>query len=717
MSGPAAPSLAISRILRPSSIAIIGASARANSVSRAVLDNLTGNGYTGAVHLVGRQPGEMAGRAVLGSVAELPGELDLAVLAVPAAAVPETLAVLAGRAAGAVCFASGFAETGAAGRAAQARLGETARTTGPRLLGPNCLGFFNYVDGVHVKMAPMARQRLMPCDRGPAVAVAAQSGSLAAHVVGSLAERGVPVAYSVTTGNEADLGLADCVEFFSQEPLIGTIALYAEQIRHPRRFLAAVAAARDAGKTVTLLHPGRSAASRAATQSHTGALSGDHALISTVLSGAGVAVAQTLEELIDITELLRRFPEPRPGGLVSITGSGAVGVLVQDYCDELGLPLAELSAGTQEELAKRLPDYLSVHNPLDLGTGLAVDPAVVPATVGTAAADPGTGSVLVSLPYLKQETLRVVLEGFIAETGRTGGSVPAIFSVAEEDRALSPDTTELTQHSGVVVSRSPERAVRSLARLNKIGRIARRRHRRPRAAVVPLGPGTGPLPEWQAKQLLREAGIAVPEGALATDGDQAVRIAGQLGYPVAVKAQAAALTHKSDLSAVALGLSDANAVRSAYDQVTGMAAAARPDLRLDGVLVEEMAGAGVELVIGARRDPQWGPVLLVGLGGIWIESLRDVRLLPPDLEPADITGELTRLRGAALFTGTRGSAPVDLTAVAAIAARVGDLMLSNPRITEVDLNPVIARPDGATAVDALIVTGEAADNLGEAADD
>jgi acetate---CoA ligase (ADP-forming) len=703
---PATPSLAISKIVRPSSIAIIGASARANSVSRTVLDNLTGNGYAGAVYLVGRKPGEMAGRPILGAVAELPDELDLAVLAVPAAVAPETLAALAGRAAGAVCFASGFAETGAAGRAAQLRLAETARTTGPRLLGPNCLGFFNYVDGVYVKMTPMARQQPMPRDRGPAVAVAAQSGSLAAHVVGSLAERGVPVAYSVTTGNEADLGLADCVEFFSQQPLIGSIALYAEQIRHPRRFLAAVAAARDAGKTVTVLYPGQSAASRAATQSHTGALSGDHALISTVLSGVGVAVAQTIEELIDLTELLRRFPEPRPGGLVSINGSGAVGVLLQDYCDQLGLPLSELSADTQEALAGRLPDYLSVHNPLDLGTGLAVDPGVVPAAVGAAVADPGTGSVLVTLPYLKQETLRFVLEGYIAETGPQVGRVPAIFSVAEEDRPLWQDTAELARRSGAVVNRSPERAVRSLARLSEVGRVARRRLRHPQAAVVPLGPDIGPLSEWRAKQLLRSVGIAVPEGALVTDGDQAVRVAGQLGYPVAVKAQAAALTHKSDLSAVALGLADADAVRCAYDRVTSMAAAALPGIGLDGALVEEMVGAGVELVIGARRDPQWGPVLLVGLGGIWIESLRDVRLLPPDLEPAAIADELARLQGAALLTGTRGSTAVDLTAVAAMAARVADLVLANPRISEVDLNPVIARPDGATAVDALIVTGE-----------
>jgi acyl-CoA synthetase (NDP forming) len=705
-----APLLAISTIVRPSSIAIIGASARANSVSRTVLHNLTDNGYPGTIYLVGRKSGEMAGHPVLRSVAELPDELDLAVLAVPAAAVPETLAGLAGRAAGAVCFASGFAETGAAGQAVQTRLGEIARTTGPRLLGPNCLGFFNYVDGVHVKMAPMERQRLMPRDRGPAVAVAAQSGSLAAHVVGSLAERGVPVAYSVTTGNEADLGLADCIDFFSQEPLIGSIALYAEQVRDPRRFLASVAAARGAGKTVTILHPGRSAASRAATQSHTGALSGDHEVISTVLSAAGVAVAQTLEELIDLAELLRRFPDPRPGGLVSINGSGAAGVLVQDHCDQLGLPLSEFSLDSHEALAGQLPEYLPVHNPLDLGTGLAVDPGIVPAAVGTAIADPGTGSVLVTLPYLRQETMRSVLEGYIAETGPHGARVPAIFSVAEEDRPLWADTAELARRSGVVVNRSPERAVRALARLSEARRIARRRIRRPRATALPLGPGSGPLPEWRAKQLLRGAGIAVPEGALATDGDEAVTLAGRLGYPVAVKAQAAALTHKSDLSAVALGLADASAVRSGYEQVTGMAAAARPDLHLDGVLVEEMAGAGVEMMIGARRDPDWGPVLLVGLGGIWIESLRDVRLLPLDLEPADIASELTRLRGAALLTGTRGHAAVDLTAVAAIAARVADLMLSNPRITEVDLNPVIAGPDGATAVDALIITGEAADD-------
>jgi acyl-CoA synthetase (NDP forming) len=695
---------AIASLVHPESVAVVGVSARGRSASRTVIDNLLENGYEGRLHLVGRQAGELAGRTVLAGPDDLPQPVDLAIVAVPAAGVPDVVSALAGRAAAAVCFASGFAETGPTGSQAQQQLSQIARAGEIRLLGPNCLGFSNYVDGVHVRMTPMARQRLMLRDRGPAVAVVAQSGSLAAHVVGSLMERGVPVAYSMTTGNEADLELADFIEFYVQQPMVGAVAVYAEQIRRPGRFLAAVAAARAAGKSVVVLHPGRSDASRAAAQSHTGALSGDHALISAILADAGVMVAHALEELIDLTELLRLAPEPSEAGVMSINASGAVGVLVQDYVEEIGLPLAELSESTRSALGERFPDYLSVRNPLDLGTSIAVDDKIVPSAVRAAVDEPGAGSLLLSLPYLNQVSMHAVLDGFIAETTTRARRIPAIFNVAEEGRPLWPDVVELAHRGGVVMTRSPERSLRALARMRELA-VASRRHRRQiEPTALPLGLPSGPLAEWRAKEMLRSNGVPVPDGHLASSVEEAIDIADRLGYPVAVKAQSAALMHKSDLGAVALGLGDADAVRRSYQRVVAAAATRRPNLELDGVLVERMAEPGVELVIGARRDPDWGPVLLVGLGGIWIETLQDVRLLPPDLQPDDIAAELLHLKGAALLTGARGADPVDIAAVSDIAAAVGALVIAHPEIREIDLNPVIAGRRGAVVADALIIT-------------
>ena len=302
-------------------------------------------------------------------------------------------------------------------------------------------------------------------------------------------------------------------------------------------------------------------------------------------------------------------------------------------------------------------------------------------------------------------------KGF-AETTTRARRIPAVFNVAEEGRPLWPDVVELAHRHGVVMTRSPERSLRALARLRDLAVASRRHRRRIEPAALPLGLPCGPLAEWRAKEVLRSNGVPVPDGQLVGSAEKAVDIADRLGYPVAVKAQSAALRHKSDLGAVALGLSDADAVRRACRRVRAAVAARRPDLELDGVLVERMAEPGVELVIGARRDPDWGPVLLVGLGGIWAETLHDIRLLPADLQPGDIAAELLHLKGAALLTGARGTDPVDIAAVAGIAAAVGALVITHSEIREIDLNPVIAGRRGAAVADALIIAApEDADEL------
>ncbi len=548
-------------LLRPESIAVLGVSARADAPSRSVLRNLVAGRYTGQLHLVGRSGGNLDGHPVLSEVEALPEPVDLAILAVPAAVAVDTVGRLAGRARSAVCFASGFAETGTEGRLLQDRLADAARDAGVRLLGPNCLGFSNHVDDVFVRMTPMTAPDPMERDRGPAVAIVAQSGSIGAHLVGSLTARGVPVAYSVSTGNEADLDLADFVAAFAHDDAVGVVAVYAEQIRRPSEFVAAVETVGAAGRHIVVLHPGRTEASRSTARSHTGAMSGDVAVISAIIADRGAVVVPALEELIDVAELLRSGVRPRPGGLVSINGSGAMGVLMQDAASDAGVPLVELSVTATRKLREELPDFLVATNPLDLGTGLAIDPGIVGRSAAAVAGDPGVGAVLVTLPYLSRGSMTTAVEGFGRAVADT--KVPAILSMAEEGRPLWPEAVEAASRLGVVLARSPERALRTLTRvLQAVPEQRRRRPAHPREGALDVPSGV--VLEWRGKELLRARGFPVPRGALARTAEEAVRIAARIGGPVAMKVQAPSIQHKSDSGGVALAVSGEADVRDTF---------------------------------------------------------------------------------------------------------------------------------------------------------
>lgn len=698
---PAAATVA--RLINPRSVAIIGASAKPGAPSGEIVKNLVRNGYTGEIHLVGRTASTVGGRDIRTSVADLPRDVGLAILALPAAAVLGTLGELAARGVrGAVCFASGFAELGEEGRRLQEQIAETARGLGIRLIGPNTVGYFNYVDSFHVAMVDMGELPPMPRDRGPGLAVIAQSGGIAAYLASSLLQRDIPVSYSITTGNEADLDIAAFLEFIAADDCTGGVLVYAEQIRDPGRFRAAARAARSGGKHVVILHAGRSEGARDVTQSHTGALTDDYRLVRTLLEHAGVAVVDSLEELIDVGQLLLRFPQPPVAGLGLVSASGALCAIGQDYCDTLGLDIPALSAGTDAALRSVLPPYLSARNPLDLGTGISLESgvAMLATSLRALAADPAIGGVVVSIPVQNQPQSRALLKAFV---DGTAGKFPAIYVVQAEDLPFWDDFAELARDTGAILMRSPERAMRALAALTRFGRLLAR-GRRP-VAVVPA-PGllpAGTLPEWRSKEALAEIGAVIPAGDLAATADEAARIAARVGYPVAAKVQAAELPHKTDIGGVAVGIRDEAALRAAFAGLLEAAASAAPHAAIDGILIEAMAAPGVELAIGARRDPHWGAVLLAGLGGVWIEVLGDVRLLPTDLDTGAIKAELRALRAGALLEGSRGGEPVDLDAVADLVGRIGRFVEAHPEITDLDLNPVVARPDGVVVLDALIV--------------
>lgn len=694
-------------IINPASIAIIGMSSKPGSAGQAVLGNLLKSGYQGGIHLVGRSGGTIDGQPVLPDIKELPAGIDLAILMVPADAVLDTVkACIALGIRAAVCFASGFAEMGEEGRRQQIEIGEVARAGGLALLGPNTVGYFNYVDGFYVMMVGIDLPPRLDPNAGPAIAIAAQSGGIGAHIVGSLEARGVPISYMLTTGNEADVGLAEVLNHYADDPATGAVIIYAEQIRSSSAFIAAARRARAAGKGVVLLHPGKSEKAQAAAQSHTGALAGNHSVMRLMAERAGVVVVDSLEEAIDVGQLLLRFPQPPVGGLALVTGSGALCGIAQDYAEPLGLEMPPISAEQAAILSEHLPAFLAPRNPLDLGTTVAFQPKLLELGIKALLGDQGVGSLVASFPLGEASLLDNWLSHFIAAV--EDSSKPAILVVHSEDMPLSEAFVARARAHRIVLMRSPERAIRALAGLA--------RSLRERAALgleVPVTPLTelpalekGPTAEWRGKEILRSLGIKTPQGGLARSVSDAVAIAARIGYPVVVKAQAASLMHKSEVGGVLVGIRDEAALREAWERLHANVAKAKPGLVLDGALIEAMGERGLELIVGASRDAQWGPTVVVGLGGIWTEVLADVKLLPADLQRDRIVAQLHTLRASRLLTGYRGAEPIDLDAVADAVVAVGRLMLSAPQITEIDINPLVAygQGKGAIALDALFVT-------------
>jgi acetate---CoA ligase (ADP-forming) len=695
----------VERLMRPRSIAIVGMSSKPGTAGHMILDNLTLNRFEGEIHLVGRSGGEVDGRRILASVDELPEGVDLAIFTLPAAGVRDAMTACVRRKVGsAVVFASGFAEVGE--RDAQDAIAAIARDGGVALLGPNCLGYTNSVTGLRVNFVGAAPSPKIEVGRDPAVAIISQSGGLMAHVRLALEARHLLVAYSVSTGNEAGLGLADFIDFFTSEEITDAVIVYVEQVRQPAEFLAAARRARAAGKPILMMHPGRTERAKKAAGSHTGALAGDYAVMRTLVAHSGIALLDTLDELIDTAEILARFPDPPRKGPGILTFSGAFCAIAHDFCDDLGLDVPPLSPATEAMLTAALPSFAAVTNPLDLTTQPVFQPDLM--RIGSKALldDPNLGSLVISIPTGTPKQSVLYTQGLIE--GTKGSSKPLVFSLLGEQSPLAPELVALCREHRIILSRSADRSLRAMANATFHGRAVERARfavaAEPFAGLPQLGRGT--QPEWLGKQLLAAAGIRIPAGALARTPDEAVRVAARTGYPVAMKAQAGALAHKTEAGAVMLNIVDEAGVRRAWQMLIDNVERAQGGLALDGVLVERMAAKGLELVVGAKRDPHWGPVVLVGLGGIWVEAIGDVRLLPPDLDHAAIVAELGRLRSAKLLDGFRGSPARDVEAVARVASIVGRLMRTVAQISEIDINPLFvhAKGEGVTAVDALIVT-------------
>jgi acetate---CoA ligase (ADP-forming) len=694
----------VTRLLKPKSIAIIGVSERPGSAGRNCITTLDNMGYKGKIHLVSRGLTELDGRKAVASVADLPDGIDLAVLTLPGSGIIDAVEGLAPKKLGGImCFASGFAEMGASGMAAQQRLTDIAFRHDIAFAGPNCLGYTNLVDGLQVTFSLVRPHAALATDLK--VDIICQSGGMAAVLRIAAAAEGIGSCYSITTGNEAVIGIEDYMPFAIENEQSRAIIMLAEIVRRPGEFLRHAEAARAKKKPIILLHLSRSQQSREAAKTHTGALAGDYDIMASFVRSRDVVLVESLDELMDVMVTLTHYPNPPKGALGVVTDSGACKGFSLDYADFVGMPVASLTKETRARLKATVPEFVEATNPVDVTAQAMFDPGLYTKSINALMLDDRVGSVVAPIISGSPE-VGLMRSGFIAE-GKVDNGKPLLCAFMGGDQAIDPQLKPNLAQKGIPFFRSPERAIRALARANQYGDALRKGLRRKATIKVPAArmPTGGVLTEVEGKAALKAAGIPVPKGAVAKTLSEAKAIASRIKYPVVLKAQAAALIHKSDAGGVAVNIKNATELADAWKAMQRDVKKARPDLRLDGILIEKMAKKGIEIVIGARRDATWGPTLMIGLGGVFTEALKDVRFLPADTHPSIIVQEMTKLRGAKLLGAFRGEKPCDVEALAEAAARIGALMIATPNLDDVDVNPVIvyAAGKGVVAVDALLV--------------
>jgi len=689
---------AIASLLQPRSIAIIGGSEEAGSAGRAALENLKRFKYGGDVHLVSRTRQEMPGLNWVSDIDELPRGIDLALLAVPSTRTPDALEKCGARGTrAAIAFAAGFAEVGGEGAQLQDRVARVARDHDIALLGPNCIGLVNFVQGIPLTFEPNFPQTTSMSRR---IGVITQSGAMSSILRLALHAKRLAFSYVISTGNEAALGAEDLLQFLVEDPETHVIALFAEQFRDPHRLLQLARQAKDNNKPIVLMHPGRSVRARESAQSHTGAMASNHEVMATLVQSEGVLLVPTIEELIDTAEMLVRYTTLPVKGPAIITNSGAFKGFALDFSETIGLDLPEASAATKDRLAKELPPFATAENPLDFTAYYFRDPTLAPRVATQCLESDEFGSLMAAIVLGPPQMTRT--EALVAALSRS--AKPSVVAIFGDESPLEPQISSYFRDNGICFFRSPERALRALANITRYASDQQVRQKSSQPPLPLACPRTGIIPEYLSKELLRSVSIPVPEGRLVKTMAEAQEVASQIGYPVVIKAQSAALAHKTDSGAVMLNIATPEALKAAWVQIEEAVGRHHPDVALDGMLVERMADRGIEMVVGAKRDKDWGPVVLVGLGGIWVETLNDTVLVPPDLTTEQIYKRICQLRSAPLLFGARGTQPVDVMAVAGLVETVGNIMRSNPWIAELDINPLSVTPHGVLALDVLIRT-------------
>ena len=689
----------LTAMLRPRSIALVGATNRSRW-SQNTFDNLINRKYAGEIYLVSRRGGTVHGRTAATSCAAVGAPIDLALLMVPLSAIEDSLADLA--AAGvhnAAILASGFAETGHDGADHQVRLATLAHNYGVSVLGPNCLGFVNFTDNV-----PLWTGGFRAPSKPGAIAVVTQSGANGSFISSLAAQHEIGLSYMVSTGNEADLDCADFIDHLVDQPEVRAIALFAETIRHAANFAAAARRAIAAGKPIVVLKIGLSEITARSAQAHTGALVGDDRVFDGVCRQLGVVRVQSIEDLLFTADLITRTGVLQPQGLGLVSISGGACEIVADRAQVLGVPIPALSDAAVAELSAALPSFGTPHNPLDITGGAVLQPDLFEQGLRILGRQQEFSALacLFDVPVMQEQATEFTVTALrhIA-AGLRASTMPALM-ISHTTKPVTDVSTRIIEEIGLpYVSAGIHHGMNALGGAFWWSEQYRRHAAAPPPATVIAPVSDRPRSERATLAFLAQRGVPVVPATLATDAEQAIAAAHALGGPVAMKIASDDIAHKSDIGGVALDLQGDAAIGAAFRRIVSVAP---QSARVDGVLVAPMRSGGIELFVGCTRDPQWGPVIAVGLGGVWVEILQDVALRPLPIDAAEVRRMLGELRGAKLLHGARGMQAADLGAVAAVVARIGDAAVAlGPELEALEVNPLWVRGADVEALDALAV--------------
>jgi len=691
-------------LFSPRSVAVVGASRSRDSIGWAIVHNLVAAQFTGAIYPVNPKASAIHSLKCYPTLAAIPDPIDLALVVVPQPGVEGIVDEgLAAGVRGFVVITAGFGETGEAGRAAERRLREKVRAAGGRLIGPNCMGVINADPAVSLN----ATFSPTPASWG-SVGFVSQSGALGVAILNVAESLGVGLSQFASMGNKADVSGNDLLEYWEDDPATRVVAMYLESFGNPRKFTE-IAKRVGRKKPILVVKSGRTAEGARAATSHTGALAGADLTISAFLEQCGVVRADTIEELFDTARAFDRSPLPAGRRVAVVTNAGGPGIMATDACVNLGLKMAELAPATAAALRGFLPAAASVANPVDMIA--SADVAEYGKTLAAVLDDPGVDAALVInvTPLLSdpRDILEEVGRVAAARSGAGAKPVLAVMMATEEFYEGLRGRTDLPP-----VYRFPEPAARALLQLARYAEW-RRRPARDEApefgfdavairALLAEADAAGYLPAAAAIRLLETVGVPVVPWRFVAGRDAALRAARELGFPLAVKAVAPGLVHKSELKAVALDLGSAQELARALDELAARTRAA--GFTLSGYLLQAMARGGHETLFGIAADPKWGPLVAFGLGGKYVEVFRDVKFGVPPLARHEAEKIVGGIRGAELLAGVRGEPPADRELLADVLCRLAELAREIPEIVELDVNPFLAKPpgEGSCAVDVRV---------------
>jgi acyl-CoA synthetase (NDP forming) len=684
-------------LFNPQSLAIVGASSDPKKLSGRAIHYMKTYGFKGKLYPVNPSSPEIQGLPAYPSVFEIPGSVDQAVIIVPSSRVEESLRDCAKKGVKVVqVLSSGFGEMGPEGKVAQDKLVDIARQAGMRMVGPNSLGALSPSNGLFATFSTSFARGAAP--KSGKVAFVTQSGAFGSctYVMADL--RGVGMSRTLATGNEADVDVASCIDYLAEDPLTEVICASMESCRNGDQLRTAIHKASRAGKAVIMMKVGTSEAGAAAAATHTGSLAGDDRVYDTILRETGAWRARSIEEMVDIAYLLVNGQMPANSRVSLVTVSGGIGILMADDGARMGLEIKPFSKTLMEALAVVLP-YGAGHNPYDTTAQVATTPQIV-VDVGQCILQHTQDDSLIFYlannglaPLVFKDTLNALLRLKASCKDRL---IVVIMPSEAGVRA------ELEQ-AGIPVFEDPTRAV---AAISAACRIRQRRNAMPALGQPPQPSRLAfqPSDESKAKQLLRQEGIPVIEERVCLTAKDAIQAANDFGYPIVAKILSPDIQHKTEIGGVLLGLAHATEVEAGFETLMQRVKSARPDARIEGVLISRMVSKGVETLVGMHRDPVFGPMIMFGLGGIMVELFKDVSMASAPLDQVRAHQLIDSVKSAILLKGWRGSEPLDCDALAEVLCKISAMACKYPEIQSIDINPLLVQASGVVALDAVVST-------------